>query len=83
MRLKGVIYDRFTCSLKQKTKPTHLSSDEGVVASLHVHPAISGGPLLNLECIELVQDQGNPEDSRYFTEKAEYRPTEQTSGDSD
>jgi hypothetical protein len=55
---------------KQKTKLTHLSSNEGVVASLHVHPAISGGPLLNLECIELVQDQGIREDSRYFNRKS-------------
>jgi MOSC domain-containing protein YiiM len=47
-----------------------LSSEEGVVASMHVHPPVPGSPLLSLEMLELVEGKGIRQDTRYFNRKS-------------
>ena len=47
-------------------RPSHLSRTEGVVASLHLHPATSGEPLLGAATFHLVAQKGIEEDVRYF-----------------
>ena len=41
-------------------------SPRGSVASLHVHPAKSGEPLLTVEAVNLVEGKGIVEDTRFF-----------------
>jgi MOSC domain-containing protein YiiM len=44
-------------------------SPRGSVASLHVHPARSGEPLLAVECVNLIEGKGIVEDTRFFERK--------------
>jgi len=55
---------------KLRTRLNELSSEEGFVASLHVHPPEPGGPLIGVAQIELVEQKGIREDSRYFNRKS-------------
>jgi MOSC domain-containing protein YiiM len=42
----------------------------GLVASLHVHPRIAGGPMQSVESITLEANKGVLEDARYYARKS-------------
>lgn len=52
--------------MTESLRPSSLSRTKGIVASLHVHPAQSGEPLLGAETFHLVAQKGIQEDVRYF-----------------
>ena len=47
----------------------------GTVASLHVHPAKSGEPLLAVESVNLAEGKGIVEDTRFFGRKSRRQVT--------
>src|SRR5262249_46486498 len=48
----------------------HLSQSAGRVASLHLHPLVSGKPLQSVDSIELVEGKGISGEPRYFERKS-------------
>jgi MOSC domain-containing protein YiiM len=47
-------------------KPAHAEGGLGAVASLHLHPDQSGGPMIDVDQFTLVEGRGIAEDTRYF-----------------
>ena len=52
--------------MTQPARTGPLSRTQGIVASLHLHPAESGEPLLGAEMFRLIEHQGIEGNPRYF-----------------